>query len=135
MADTLVNSEILGIWNRIKKYIDLNTITAVDQSNQKDQLKRAMQDPKIKSDQFKQNMDTLVDKGFSSAFVENEDARGDLLAGKILEFEIKGTPRFRIAKGIPTFQTREGKTIRAGQFLKGTDIETALRDLKEKGAD
>lgn len=133
MADTLVASEILGIWKRIRRYLDIDSITATDKMNQQKQLQDLMTNPSKGSSEFPGNMDTLVDNGFPSEFVGNPEIRNDLLSGRIREIKVRGTTRFQIAGGTP-FVRGEGKSfkVRGGLFLPGTSREKALEGLKKR---
>jgi len=132
MVDTLVSSEILGIWGRIKNYVDLDKIKSVDALNQKEELRRAMQSPTRKSGAYSGNMNTLIEKGFPGAFVENETIREELLGEKLREITVKGTTRYQIEKGTPTYSSITGAEIRAGQFVGGTSKTEAVKSLKDK---
>ena len=133
MADTLIASEILGIWKRIKHYLDLDSITATDKMNQQKQLQDLMTNPSKGSSEFPGNMDTLIDNGFPSEFVQNSEIRNELLSGRIKEIQVRGVTRFQISGGTPSIRGK-GTTfkVRGGSFLGGTTREKALESLKER---
>jgi len=128
MADTLIESEILGIWGRIRAYLDLDSITSVDKMNMKTQLRDTMERPSKDSASFPGNMDTLVNNGFPSEFVENQQIRNELLEKRIKAIKIRGVTRYQATAG-----TRDGKAL-GGIFLKGKTMEEAITDLSEKGS-
>lgn len=132
MADTLVDSEILGIWQRIKRYLNLDAISATDKMNQKEQLRSAMESPAQTSAAFPVNLDTLVDNGFPNEFVENPEIRKQLLQSQIQSFQVRSVTRFQIAKGTASIQLPTGKFLRAGQFLGGKSEQEALESLRLK---
>lgn len=128
MSDTLLDSEILGVWQRTRKDIDLSRITASDKMNQKQQLRQAMEAPVRKSPQ----MATLVENNFPSAFIENPDIRKELLRNKISEITVRGQKRFTIRKGVPSVKLSSGKSLRAGRFLRGKSMDEAVEDLDRR---
>lgn len=128
MTDTLVDSEILDIWKRIRDYLDLSKVTATDKMNTKEQLRNAMENPVQRSEKYPVNLDTLVDNGFPSAFVENEDVKKDLIGERISELKIKGTTRYTIKGGTIS----SSGNIRGGRFLRGKTRDQALDDFINK---
>lgn len=130
MSDSLLDSEILDIWKRIRGLIDLSKIKSTDKMNQKEELRKAMESPQ-RSDKFPMNMDTLVDHDFPDAFVQNPEIRKDLLKDRINEIKIKGVSRYQVKGGTPS-----SGTIRGGRFLSGKTLDDALDDLyKKSGGD
>ena len=133
MVDTLVDSEVLGVWRRIKQYLDVDSITATDKMNQQKQLQDIMANPTKPSPDFPANMDTLVDNDFPSGFVQNPAIRNELLSGRIKEIKVRGVTRFQISGGTPSIKGK-GRSfkVRGGLFLGGTTREKALKYLKKR---
>lgn len=132
MADTLLESEILGVWQRIREIIDLSKVSATDKMNQKEQLRSAMESPSKTNTKLPNNMETLIDSGFPSAFVENPEIRNDLLKRQISQTQIRGKTRYQVKRGTKSFTTPSGGRIRGGVFLKGKTLEEAAEDLEKK---
>lgn len=135
MSDTLMDSEVLGVWQRIRSLIDLTKINATDKMNQKEQLRRAMENPIKTNSQFANNMDTLVENGFPSTFVENPEIRKDLFKSNISEIKVNGKTRYQVKAGTRPIKVKTGKTIRGGLFLKGKTQDEAIEDLRKKTED
>lgn len=131
MSDSLLDSQILDVWVRIRSLVDLGGVTATDKMNQKDQLRKAMQTPRKTNSRFPTNMDTLVENDFPSAFVENPEIRKELLKERISEIKVKGQTRYTVKSGTQSF-TYGNKTIRGGKFLSGKTIDQAYEDLDRK---
>ena len=128
MADTLIDSEVLGVWERIRAYLDLSSITSVDKMNMQAQLKEVMERPAKNSSDFPDNMDTLVEHNFPSEFISKPQIRNELLEKRIKAIKIRGVTRYQATAG-----TRDGKAL-GGIFLKGKTMEEAITDLSEKGS-
>lgn len=127
--DGLEEQEIEGIWQRIKTYIDLKKIKSVDAINQKEELARVMGISTPSDGKNPQsNMNFLVNRGFPKEAIQNEKIRNEILSNSIVGLKVKGVQRFQIAKGAKSFISN-GRTIKAGQFLKGTTKESALKGL------
>lgn len=128
--DGLEEQEIEGIWQRVKRYLDLSKIKSVDEMNQQQELSQAME-IRTNADNInpQSNMGFLTDRGFPSEAIHNENIRNELLGQNIKSLIVRGVQRFQIRKGAQTFES-DGRTVRAGQFLSGTTKEKALESLR-----
>lgn len=130
MPDSLVDSEIIGVWQRTKTYINVNNISATDITNMARQLKEAMMNPRKTNQNYPVNLDTLVDNNFANAFVANSEIRKELLSKRIGEVVVKGKTRYVLKQGTPTIRLRGGKNIQAGRFLPGRTKDEATENLR-----
>ena len=93
----LDEQEIEGIWTRIKKYIDLNKITAADKTNQKKQLEDIMSIQTAGDNATPQaTMDYLVKKHFPSEAIKNKKINSELFVSVEKTYKEKVRTKFVI---------------------------------------
>lgn len=74
----------------------------------------------------------LIMRGFPEEAAKNQKIVTEILGQNIRQTTVRGVLRFQIAKGAPSFRDKEGKLIKAGQFLPGTTKDRAIKGLKTK---
>lgn len=123
------DSEIQGIWKRVKVYIDTNEVKVVGKDALAQELKQRMLNPVKTSFQSnpQASLDFLVAVDFHLAAAKNSEIQRELLKRAVISIQVKGKTRYRIAKGI-----KDGKNIRGGRFLRGKTQDEALDDLFKK---
>jgi hypothetical protein len=134
--DSLPEDEIEAIWQRSKRYLDLNKIKSVSRKMIQEEIREEMRNANVPRDRERNPqalMDFLIFKGFPEEAASNDKIVNELLSDNVKEIKVKGKTRFQIAKGTPSFTTPEGKTIRAGQFIGGGTKEGAIKNLRSKG--
>lgn len=129
--DSLDEQEIISIWERNKKYIDINDIKAVSKPAIQEEIRQKLNEVPQKGKNKQANTDFLIRRGFVDRAVNNPNIQRELFQNNIREIKVKGKSRFQIAKGTPT-TTVNGKQIRAGRFIAGKDKAEAVKNLQEK---
>lgn len=134
--DSLPEDEIEAIWQRNKKYIDVNQIKSVSTKMIQDEIREALRTANVPQEREVNPQSTsefLVAKGFPEEAAKNQKILTELLQDNVREIQVRGASRFQIAKGTPTFIDLEGKQVRAGQFLAGKNQSEAVEKLIKKG--
>ena len=110
--DGLAETEIEGIWTRIKRYINLDEVTAGDPTNQKEQLKRAMSIKTYGDGKTAQgNMDFLIKRGFPKQAIKNRQIQSELMQSVKNDYISKVKENFTVV-------SEKEITIKSGR-LKG----------------
>jgi len=129
--DRETEEEIESIWERTKKYIDVNQIKGVSKSQIQAEIRRQLENVSARGKNPQSNADFLISKGFPKEASKNEKIRRELLTDNIVAIKVRGRTRFQVARGTPTVVI-DGKQIRAGQFLAGKTEEEAIKNLEQK---
>lgn len=131
--DSLPEDEIEAIWQRQKKYIDLDDIKSVTKTGVQEEIKNLMKGASVPDQQNPQaNNDFLTERGFPKEATSNPKIFQEILETKIKKVSVKGVDRFQLKAGTSSFRTPDGRLVKAGQFLGGTSREFALKSLNKK---
>ena len=129
--DSLDAEEIESIWQREKILIGVKTIKSVSREGIQKEILQKLNLVKISGRNPQANSNFLIKRKFPEVASKNPNIRRELLKDNIVEVKVKGSTRFQIAKGTPTV-VKDGKKLKAGQFLSGKTEFDATTDLEKR---
>lgn len=134
--DSLTDKEFEGIWQRNKKYIQLDKIKSITRRNIKEEIAEAVRTSsapsKKKAFNPQANSNFLLRRGFAERASRTKNIVEELLAENVNLVKVRNQPRYQIKKGSATIRTKSGKVIKAGQFISGKTKEEAIENLLKK---
>lgn len=130
--------QYLDLWERLKEYIDLSQVQALDRINMDNELRMAFfkhEGKKRVSNPAPLELISTTRSDLMNVLMYDPDVaekvRGDLVQKHVVVRQTKtGRTVYQIAGGTPSF-VYGGKERRAGQFIKGNSFEKAVRNFDE----
>jgi hypothetical protein len=135
--DSLPDDEIEGIWFRLRKYIDINSIEGLEKDEIAAELDARIRRVNATAANPQARGDFLADRGFARRALDVEPIYSLFYVERIRRIKItskKGKQFHRMQyKGAP-IKLSDGKTIRSGHFVKGKSEAEAIEHLKKRKA-
>lgn len=133
--DSLPEDEIEAIWQRIKVYIQTDKVKSISTRMIAEEIENEMNNAHVPESRKKTPqsfMGFLIQRGFPREAAKNDKIKSEIISSRIILLKVKGKDRFQLGKGTPTFKTKEGRQIKAGQFISGKTKDEATKKLQIK---